>query len=204
MSGPPSMMLSAVTPEVLIAYLASNHWRSLPSSKADMAHYVSGDSQTGYEVAVPLHSSWRDYTLRVGEALRTLEVATSLQWPVILRRLGVHWYDSNSVDLPSIAIGSVLQQLGRQRMRLPFDDNAIAATLWINDAKELCVQVQSRVRRPPQYGVVIERGGSEKRGVMLPLLTSPNEFRYPLRELITTLSGGWHLLLAKRPETSWN
>jgi len=76
-------VLDAIRPSDFIAYLRFRGWREHPQPASTWIAFTLQD----FEITLPLTSNLRDFALRMGEALRTLEVAEERSQLEILSEL---------------------------------------------------------------------------------------------------------------------
>ena len=82
-----SATLSALKPLEVVAYLRSSGWRKASEEPSRWATWVRSLDGEEYEVAVPLTTEYRDFALRMGDALKVLEAVENRSQLQILRDL---------------------------------------------------------------------------------------------------------------------
>ena len=80
--------LSALKPLEIVAYLRSSGWTKTQEKSGQWSAWVRRDeADEEYEVSIPLVPTFRDFALRMGDALRVLEVVERRSQLEILRDL---------------------------------------------------------------------------------------------------------------------
>lgn len=103
-------ILRTVRPADLATYLCAHNWR-LDEHYEDRESFWSyePDLQSGYELLLPLKTEFRDYALRVSEALETLEIVERRSRNDILKDIVTAIFDvvRVRVDSPRFHDGSI-------------------------------------------------------------------------------------------------
>jgi len=111
--------LTALRPLDIVAHLRSRGWKLLESDAASPMSEWSKDSAQGYfEVQVPKHQLWRDYSRRIRELLAILADEEDRSQLELIR-------DIPYVSRDVIRLRSVVQ--GRNDGSIPLEDGAIIA-----------------------------------------------------------------------------
>lgn len=108
--------LSALKPLEVVSYLRASGWQKTSERPGKWAAWVRKQDEEEFEIAVPLTTHFRDFALRMSDALRVLEVAEDRSQLEILRDLLVTSADVVRVRLADreLSDGSVPLEEGAQ------------------------------------------------------------------------------------------